>query len=112
MKKSVHRTPRGYDGTEVTTHHLSDVLPAVLSKVDSAYAERPELILASWPDVIGPQLRTMTQAVSFSEGVLYVKVKNSTLYSLLNQHEKPKLLRKLQEKFPKHSIKNILFRMG
>jgi Dna[CI] antecedent, DciA len=112
VKKKLRRTPRNYDGTKVTTHQLSDVLPQVLVNVNNAYHERPDLILAAWPEIIGTKLAPMTQAVSFYEGKLFVKVKNSTLFSLLNQHDKPKLLFKLKQHFPKHNIRNIVFKMG
>lgn len=112
MKKNIRRTPKNYDGTELTTHQLSDVLPQVLVNVSDAYKERPDLIIAAWPEIIGPKLASMTQAVSFYDGKLLVKVKNSTLFSLLNQHDKPKLLFKLKQQFPKHNIKNIVFKMG
>lgn len=112
MKKIFRRTPKNYDGTKVTTHHLTDVIPYVLSKIDDTYRERADLIIAAWPDIIGPQLAGMTQVIAFNDGVLTVKVKNSTLHSLLNQHDKPKLLLNLKQKFPKHQIRNIIFRIG
>lgn len=106
------RTPRQYDGTAVTTRRVADLLPEVLTKIGSAYQERPDLILAIWPEIVGPKLAPMTQAVSFVDGVLTVKVKNSTLHSLLNQHDKPRILSSLKQKFPKVSIKNVVFRIG
>lgn len=114
MTKSAlyRRTPKNYNGTDVTTHHITALLPIVLAKVGEVYAERPDLILAAWPEIIGAKLAAMTQAVSFVEGVLLVKVKNSTLYSLLNQHDKPRILSNLRKKFPKMNIKTIVFRIG
>ncbi len=112
MSRNTKRTPRNYDGPEVTTHRLTELLPNVLSALAEVYNDRPDLILAAWPEIIGSKLSTMTQAVSFSDHVLTVKVKNSTLYSLLNQHDKLKILRNLQQKFPKANIRNIMFRIG
>lgn len=113
MNKSfTRRTPRFYNGIGVTTRHLNQLMPQVLEKISDKFSDRPDLILAAWPDLIGVRLSPMTQAVSFEEGVLTVKVKNSTLYSLLCQHERPKLVQALREKFPKVLIKTILFRIG
>ena len=106
------RTPRKYDGTEVTSHRMTDLIPHVLSKISEVYEQRTDLILAMWPDIIGPKLATMTQAVSFADGVLVVKVKNSTLHSLLNQHEKIRLLNLLRQRFTHVDIKTIYFRIG
>lgn len=112
MSKSYKRTPKNYDGTSITTHHFSDLLPAVLSRIGEVYAQRPDLILEAWPSIIGPKLGHMTQVLSFVDGVLVVKVKNSTLHSLLSQHEKPRLLTILRQRFPNVLIKTIVFRIG
>ena len=112
MSKFYSRTPRQYDGTQVTSHRMTDLLPRVLAKVGEVYQQRADLILAMWPDIIGTKLAAMTQAVSFADGILVVKVKNSTLHSLLSQHEKLRLLNLLRQKFPNVEIKNIYFRMG
>lgn len=106
------RRQRNYDGPEVTTYRLHDLMPAVLGKISEVFADRPDLVLAAWPDVIGPRLAPMTQAVSFNDGVLTVKVKNSSLYSLLCQNDKDKLVWSLRAKFPNIKIKTILFRIG
>jgi hypothetical protein len=41
-----------------------------------------------------------------------VKVKNSTLHSLLSQNDKPRILQLLRQQFPNAEIKNIYFRIG
>lgn len=87
-------------------------MPAVLSRISETFSDRPDLILAAWDEIIGERLAPMTKAVSFVDGVLTVKVKNSTLYSLLSNHDKPKLLEALRAKFPKIKIKTILFKIG
>ncbi|KAF3363152.1 Uncharacterized protein PHSC3_000339 [Chlamydiales bacterium STE3] len=110
--KKFSRTPKNYDGNKPTSHRISDVLPHVLERITEHFNDRPDLVLASWPEIIGPQLASMTKAISFENGVLMVMVKNSTLYSLLNQNDKPKILNILRKKFPKIVIKTILFRIG
>lgn len=91
---------------------MADLLPGVLAKIGEVYQQRADLILAMWPDIIGAKLATMTQAVSFVDGVLVVKVKNSTLHSLLSQNDKFRILNLLRQKFPHTEIKNIYFRIG
>ena len=112
MQRPYSRTPKNYDGTAVTTHHVGDILSRVMAKIGERQEQRPDLILGSWPEVIGPKLAAMTQAISFAEGILIVKVKNSTLHSLLSQHDKHRLLSSLRQRFPQVSIKTIVFRMG
>lgn len=112
MIKSTKRTPKNYDGTRVTNHTLNDLLPSILAQIGERHELRPDLLLAAWPEVIGAKLAGMTRALSFRDEVLVVAVRNSTLYSLLHQHEKHRLLKALREKFPQVPIKNILFRIG
>lgn len=112
MAQIRQRTPKNYDGTQVTTHRVGDLLPKVLEKIGEVYQDRPDLILAAWPDIIGPQLSTKTKAVSFINGNLLVKVTNSTTHSVLHQYDKQKILEKLRQKFPKIKINNVFFRIG
>ena len=98
--------------TKTTNKQIRDLLPAVLEEIASMHKERPDLIVAAWPELIGEKLAQMTKAVSFEKGVLMVKVNNSTLYSLLAQHERARLVRLLRKKFPAVVIKNIYFRIG
>jgi hypothetical protein len=106
------RLPRNYNGNQLTSKPISHILPSVLNRITANYQDKGELILAAWPQIIGDKLAPMTKAVSYRDGVLTVQVKNSTLFSLLNQHEKPRLLAALQKKFPRENIKTLLFRMG
>jgi hypothetical protein len=106
------RRPHHYDGTQTTSRHICQLLPRLLEDIGRKFDERPDLVLAAWPGVIGQQLAPMTQAISFSEGILTVRVNNSTLYSLLSQHDKPRLIKNLRDKFPATLIKTIYFRLG
>lgn len=100
------------NGSDLTNKQMKDLLPKVMSKIGLVYHDRPDLILAAWPQIIGEKLASMTKAISFEKGILFVKVSNSTLYSLLSQHERGRLLKSLRERFPSVEIKNIHFRIG
>lgn len=112
MKKESQRHPKNYDGVHLTSRPLTSFLPAVLSRISGIHDVRGDRILAAWPTLVGEKLAPFTHAVSFVEGVLSVKVKNSTLYSLLTTHEKMRLLKDLRKQFPQTMIKTILFRLG
>jgi len=105
------RTKNNSSNTAVTTRRLSDLLPQQLSSLEGMHHRRPDLVLAAWPEVIGQQLAGMTTALSFHEGVLIVKVKSSTLHSLLI-HDKPRIIKSLKIKFPQVQFRNIIFRIG
>jgi len=97
------------DETRVTSRRMTEVIPHVLATILKAYQQRSDLILAAWPTFIGVELAAMTQAVSFSDGLLVVRVKNSTLLSLVKQ-ENLRLRHLLRERFP--CVENISFRIG
>ena len=111
-KPSLKRTPRGYDDVGLTAKELSILLPEWIAKTGIRFQDRPDLILSAWPEIIGEKLAHMTTAVSFIEGMLTVKVKNSSLYSLLVQHERARLQKLLQKRFPSVTIRSIIFRLG
>jgi hypothetical protein len=111
VSKGFSRRSKGYDGSAVTSHRIGDLLSRALEKIGQYHQLRPEIVLAAWPDIIGPKLAPMTRAVSFHDGLLVVKVNNSTLYSLLCQDKGP-LLGRLRQKFPSLAIKDVVFRIG
>lgn len=69
-------------------------------------------MIKAWPELIGKKLAPFTEVDRFEEGVLVVKVKNATLYSLLSQHEKLRLLNLLQKHFSKQMVRDLIFRVG
>lgn len=104
--------PAGYDGSRTTSRKLGSIVGQVMQQITHSVEERPDLILAAWPEILGAQFAGMTEALSFHEGVLVVKVKTATLYSLLAQREKGKILTNLRKRFPKVTVSNIVFRRG
>lgn len=112
MAKVHFRIPQNYNGTQPTSRHVSALLAAELTKLSGKCQARPDLLLAAWPEIIGPKHAAMTQAISFFEGILTVKVKNSTLHSLLSRHDKHRILVVLKQRFPKANIQNIVFRIA
>lgn len=112
MSKRLKRTPRNYDRVDPTNKEISNLLQEWMAKASHSFQDRPDLILLSWPEIIGEKLAPMTTALSFVEGILTIRVRNSSLYSLLVQHERNRLLGVLQQKFPSVKIRNIVFRLG
>ncbi|MBN4067129.1 DUF721 domain-containing protein [Simkania negevensis] len=106
------RFSKRYRGTRLTHRSLHELLPDFLREIGAQYKERGDLVLAAWPEVIGERLAPMTEAESFVEGILTVRVKNSTLYSLLKSHDRPRILSSLRNKFPTTKIRNVFFIQG
>lgn len=103
------RTPRNFDGTFPPGKKLQELLPEVLSGITKKSGNPWQGIFREWSSLLGKQMAPFTEPVSFESGILTVKVKSATLYSLLRQHEKARLLNQLQKKFP---IRDLLFRIG
>ena len=104
-----NRTPRNYNGTRNPGRPISDLLPGLLADIGKRAADPREEIFQAWFSLIGEKMGPLTEPVSFADGVLTVKVKSATLYSLLCQHERPRLLKLLQAKFP---VRHLQFRIG
>lgn len=112
MSEKKGRTPRNYSGLEPPGKQIRDLLPSILEGFEKRVVHSPDELLLAWPKLVGEKIAPMAQAVSCSSGTLVVKVANATLYSLLMQHEKERLLKQIQIQFPHLQIKKILFRMG
>ncbi len=108
----LQRTKRAYDGTQSTLKPLEGVLPHVLRKMEGLALSRNDQVLSDWPLIVGPQIAKMTSPVSCKEGVLRVKVANSSLYALLVTREKKRLLDVLRQRHPYASLNNIQFQLG
>ena len=91
---------------------MDQILPSVLNGIDKRYHQKPSRIIEAWPMIIGEKLASFTEVVSLEKGTLNIKVKSSTLLSLLVREEKARLLKELQSKFSKDAVRNINFRIG
>ncbi|MFZ4099462.1 MAG: DUF721 domain-containing protein [Chlamydiia bacterium] len=91
---------------------IRDLLPGVLRRIGRRVHGDRELVLATWPEIIGEALASQAKATSFDQGVLTVRVSNATLYSLLAVRDHARLLRVLRERLPNVEIKQLSVRMG
>ena len=105
----VKRTAKSYDGVPFPVHRIDQILPELLTKIAHKRALPLEKISSLWSSLLGKELASFTKVLSFSEGILLIEVQSSTLFSLLNQQEKPRLLQELQQRF---SIHDLRFRVG
>ena len=95
-----------------TSREIKHLLPQILNGICTKLHENPTQISSVWKKIVGDKIARFTKVIEFNEGALKVKVDNSTLYSLLVEHEKQRLLKALQKRLPKLRIKTLLFRIG
>lgn len=103
------RTRRNYSGTENPVKNASEIWPEILTELEKKTQDSRADIFQFWQTLMGEKMAHLTEPCFYAEGILTVKVKSSTLYSLLAGPEKARLLKALQEKF---SIRNLVFRVG
>lgn len=96
-------------GIEPTGRALSDLLPEWMREIRKKTGDKPDEVFSLFQNLMGP-MAAKTEPEKFIDGVLTVKVKSATLYSLLVQHERPRLLRELAKECP--SVKKLVFRVG
>jgi len=112
MGRVIKRIPKNYDGNRPTGRQIRELLPKILGKLSNQYHEKFYQLVWDWPSIVGEQIGKMTRAVSYESGILKVYVSNSTLYSLLVEHEKPRLINIYKKKFPKACFRDIFFKIG
>ena len=96
-----------------TSRHLGSLLKNYLQTVSVKCRQQPQLVLSAWGRVLDEPFSSMTKAVRFDEGTLYVHVSNSTLLSILNRGpDRARLLKALQDAVPGVEIRSISFRIG
>lgn len=111
MAQRIDRVPKNYQGQDPTGRQIKDLLVPILGQLSQCVEDNPQELLKAWPHLVGDKIASMTHAASLTNGVLLVKVGNATLYSLLVQHEKQRLLQRIREVFPHLKVKTLLFRM-
>ncbi len=112
MSYKIGRVPKNYEGIQPTGRSIKELLEPILDQVEKVTNDKPGKLIEAWPEIVGEKVARMTRAVSLENGIFLVKVHNSTLYSLLELHEKSRLLKIIQDAFPHLKIRKILFRMG
>ena len=101
------------DGSATTSQQLKDLARRYLAHLEQKIQSKPMVILELWPKVIGPAFAGMTRAERFEHGILYVRVSNSSLLSLLHSpSERKRLVQALGGLAPNAEIKDISFRIG
>ena len=103
------RTRRNYVGTQPTGKKISDLLPDILDGLKQRQGVSDRDVFAFWFSLIGPKMGPFTQPISFKNRVLTIKVKSATMYALLCNYEKPRLLDAMRAKF---QVENLIFRVG
>jgi predicted nucleic acid-binding Zn ribbon protein len=89
---------------------LGAILPQVVERLGLSRGLKCQEVLTLWPNAVGAQISRKTQAQNIEDGVLWVKVADSTwmqeLYFL-----KPAIIKKLNQQIGEMIVKDIKFRL-
>ncbi len=69
-------------------------------------------ILAAWSDIVGEWFALHTCPDRIREGILYVRVVQSSIHCELDRNWKPQIVRKLKSRFGAARIRDVRFRVG
>ncbi len=112
LMKSRKRTPRDYDGPNPTGQRIETLLPDILNEISKNQQQSIFVIEKVWNDLVGHKITSFTRLTGFENGVLFIKVKNATLLSILSSQEKGRLMQNLTNKLPNIHFKNLVFQFG
>jgi hypothetical protein len=110
--KSIERIPKDYDGLKPTGRGIDTLLPEILEGISKTQQQSILLIEATWKEVVGIKIFELTKVADYQKGVLFIKVKNATLLSILSSQEKGRLMQNLKEKLPNIHFVNLVFQFG
>lgn len=91
--------PRFFSGTQPTSHALDLLVSRWLRAFDKRVSDSPEKAFAAWDAVVGLKISALARPLTFSEGILTVRVQNSTLMSLLAGTERKQILQRLRRQY-------------
>ena len=112
MKEKIKRIPKNYDGNKPTGRKIEDLLPQMAQHLFQGLEKNRETIFQAWNEILGEKLSPMAIPVDYKNNILYIQVKNSSLYSILKLQQKAMLLKKIKESLPNVPIENIVFHIG
>jgi len=107
----IRRIPKNYQGVKPTGRTMSDLMPRVLQQIQEKAKGDHDVVFRAWVEVVGERLAPMTEPQSYANGVLFVRVKNATLHSILSGPEKKRLIDEMRKKLPGVTMNTIVFRV-
>ncbi|MCI5052209.1 MAG: DUF721 domain-containing protein [Simkaniaceae bacterium] len=107
----IKRIPKNYDGKRPTGRLIGSLLPRVLKGIQKEVESEVQVVFDTWYEVVGKRLAPMTEAQAFTNGVVFVKVKNATLHSIFSANQKKRLIDEMHKKLPGVRINALVFRI-
>jgi len=94
------------------TQAVGDTLEKVMRQLGLAERLTEGQILAAWKEIVGDWFALHTCPDRIRDGILYVRVVQSSVHYELDRNWKPKILQKLKSRFGPTRVRDIRFRIG
>jgi len=91
---------------------VGDTLEKVMRQLGLQERLTESQILAAWKDIVGDWFALHTCPDRIRDGVLYVRVVQSSIHYELDRNWKPKIIQKLKARFGPSRVRDIRFRIG
>ena len=94
------------------TQSVGDTLEKVMRKLGLAERLTEGQILKAWKDIVGEWFALHTCPDRIRDGVLYVRVVQSSVHCELDRNCKKQIIQKLKARFGAGRVRDIRFRIG
>ena len=103
-----YREPRAEDRTQL----VGNTLEKVMKQLGLAERLTEGQILGAWKEIVGEWFALHTCPERIRDGILYVRVVQSSIHYELDRNWKPQIIQKLKARFSGVRIRDIRFRIG
>ena len=87
-------------------------LEKVMTQLGLAERLTESQVLGAWKEIVGDWFALHTCPDRIRDGVLYVRVVQSSIHYELDRNWKPKIIQKLKARFGPSRVRDIRFRIG
>ena len=95
-----------------TSVPVGTTLTRVLKKLGLPDRLQEDQVLEAWTELVGPFISKHASPLKLAQGVLHVRVLQSTVHYELDRVWKPQILQKFRARFGQRTIREIRFKLG
>lgn len=91
---------------------VSETLAKVMAGLGLKDRLREEEVLQAWGEIVGEFIAANSSPQSLKDGILYIRVLQSTVHFELDRIWKPQIIKKFKDRFGTRAVRDIKFRLG
>jgi len=94
------------------TQAVGDALEGVMRKLGLAERLTEGQIKGAWKEIVGEWFALHTCPERMRDGILYVRVVQSSIHCELDRNWRPEIIRKLKARFGASRVRDVKFKVG